>query len=200
MPENEQHHLTIAEKKLRRFLSLAEEILRLRGEIQERLNEALTSGGFTESLRNRVLIGLHLKALDCFDRLLIDVRDRRAEASHHLKTMAECFIYSHWVSRDSGEIRARLLSAEGCRSRAAYHESIDEADHATTWREMQRQQIEGLQTEWGTFRRSSLEQLALPQTEEQYCKIYRLACEAAHMGDLMVYVPPYSPRTGASAF
>jgi hypothetical protein len=197
MPGTEQEHLAIAKEKLRCFLSLAEEILSLREAIQPRLNETLTSGALTGSLRNRILIGLHLKALDCFDRLIVDVRDKRGEASHHLKTMAECFIYSHWVSRDDGETRARLLSAEGYRSRAAYHASLEEAEHAASWREMQNQQIEGLQSEWETFKKTKLEQLAsLANTKEQYCKIYRLACEAAHMGDLMVYTPPYPQEPG----
>ena len=196
MPDNEQEHLTIAEEKLRHFLALAEEILSLRGAIQQRLDEALASATFTESLRNRILIGLHLKALDCFDRLMVDARDRRGEASHHLKTMAECFIYLHWVSRDSGETRARLLSAEGYRSRAAYHDFLEETEHAATWRKMQCQQIEGLQSEWKKFKKTTLDKLAsLADTEDQYYKIYRLACEAAHMGDLMVYMPlhPHEP-------
>jgi hypothetical protein len=196
MPGTEQDHLSIAEEKLRRFLALAEEILSLREAIQQRLDEALTSSALTESLRNSILIGLHWKALDCFDRLVVDARDRRGEASHHLKTMAECFIYSHWVSRDEGETRARLLSAEGYRSRAAYHESLEEKEHATTWREMQRQQINELQAEWEAFKNSNLEQLAPAETKEHYCKIYRLACEAAHMGDLMVYMPPYPLELG----
>jgi len=111
--------------------------------------------------------------------------------------MAECFICSHWVSRDSGETRARLLSADGYRSRAAYHDFLEETEHAATWRGMQRQQIEGIQPEWEAFKRTSLEQLAsLANTGEQYCKIYRLACEAAHMGDLMVYAPPHSQEPG----
>jgi hypothetical protein len=197
MPGTEQEHLSLAEEKLRCFLSLAEEILSLRGAIHQRLDEALTSGVLTGSLRNRVLIGLHLKALDCFDRLIVDVRDRRGEASHHLKTMAECFIYSHWVSRDNGETRARLLSAEGYRSRAAYHDSLEETEHAASWREMQLEQIKGLQSEWKTFKDTKLEQFAtLANTKEQYCKIYRLACEAAHMGDLMVYTPPHPQEPG----
>ena len=131
-----QEHLFIAEEKLRRFLALAEEILALKAALKQRLDEALQAGAFTETLRTSTIIGLHLKALDCFDRLIIDVRDRRGEASHHLKTMVECFIYSHWVSCDEGETRARLLSAEGYRSRAAYHESLEEKEYAATWREM----------------------------------------------------------------
>ncbi|MGH7146477.1 MAG: DUF5677 domain-containing protein [Nitrospiraceae bacterium] len=197
MPDNEQEHLSLAEEKIRHFLVLAEQILSLRRAMHERLEEVLTSRSITESIRNRVLIGLNLKALDCFDRLVVDARDRRGEASHHLKTMAECFVYSHWVSSDSGDTRARLLYAEGFRSRAAYHESLEETEHAATWREMQRQQIERLQSEWEKFRKASLEQLAsLANTEEQYYKIYRLACEAAHMGDLVVYIPPHPQEPG----
>lgn len=126
MSDAEQEHLEIAEEKIQRFLILTEEILSLREAMHHRLDEVLTPRTITESLRNRVLIGLNLKALDCFDRLVVDARDRRGEASHHLKTMAECFIYSHWVSGDSGDTRARLLYAEGFRSRAAYHESLEE--------------------------------------------------------------------------
>lgn len=197
MSDAEQEHLEIAEKKIQRFLILTEEILSLREAMHHRLDKALAPQTITEPLRNRVLIGLNLKALDCFDRIVVDARDRRGEASHHLKTMAECFIYSHWVSGDSGNTRARLLYAEGFRSRAAYHESLDETEHAATWREMQRQQIEPLQSEWKKFKKDSLEQLAsLANTEEQYYKIYRLACEAAHMGDLVVYIPPHPQEPG----
>lgn len=191
MSDPEQDNLAIAEEKLQRFLALAEEILSLREALQQRLDEALTAGAFTESLLNSTIIGLHLKALDCFDRLIIDARDRRGEASHHLKTMVECFIYSHWVSRDEGETRARLLSAEGYRSRAAYHESLEEKEYAATWREMQRQEINGLQAEWETFKKSNLEKLAPAETKEHYDRIYRFACEAAHIGDLRAYTPPF---------
>ena len=32
--------------------------------------------------------------------------------------------------------------------------------------------------------------------DEQYYKIYRFACEAAHIGDLMVYMPPQPQELG----
>ncbi|MEK9172612.1 MAG: DUF5677 domain-containing protein [Nitrospirota bacterium] len=174
---------------------MAEEILALKAALKQRLDEALQAGAFTETLRTRTIIGLHLKALDCFDRLIIDARDRRGEASHHLKTMVECFIYSHWVSCDKGETRARLLSAEGYRSRAAYHESIEEKEYAATWREMQRQETQGLETEWEAFK-PKLQQLAPPETKEHYDRIYRFACEAAHIGDLRAYTPPFPQEPG----
>ena len=197
MPDISQEHLSAAEEKIRHFLDLAEEILSLREAMLRRLDETLTSRSITESLRNRVLIGLNLKALDCFDRLIIDARDRRGEASHHLKTMAECFIYSHWVSHDNGETRASLLFAEGYRSRVAYHESLEETELATAWRELQHQQSQGFQLEWLEFKNSSLEKLASDaNVEPTYQMIYRFACEAAHVGDLFAYTPPQPKEVG----
>ena len=81
---------------------------------RERFQVALQAGTIQKSLRNSVFIGLSLKALDSFDRLLVDAYDRRAECSHHLKTMAESFIYAGWVSEDAGDTRARLLRAVTC--------------------------------------------------------------------------------------
>jgi Peptidase family S41 len=85
------------------------------------------TGKIKEIRRNNVLVGLSIKALDSFDRLIIDARDNRGGCSHHLKTMAECFIYSHWVSADNRGTRATLLTAEVCRSRAAYHENCSDS-------------------------------------------------------------------------
>ena len=197
MPDAEQGHLAIAEEKTRRFLILAEEILSLREAMHYRLDEVLTSGAITQSLRNCVLIGLNLKALDCFDRLVLDARDMRGEASHHLKTMVECFIYSRWVSLDNGESRAKLLTAEGYRSRAAYHDSIGEPTHAEDWRAMQHQQVQGLQSEWDDFKNRPLKELASDANiGDHYKRIYRFACEGAHVGDLFVYTPPQPSEMG----
>lgn len=197
MPDAEQEHLAIAEEKIRRFLILAEEILSLRVSTHSRLDEVVTSETITQSLRNCVLIGLNLKALDCFDRLVLDARAMRGEASHHLKTMAECFIYSQWVSLDNGETRARLLTAEGYRSRAAYHDSVGEPTHAESWRVMQYRQIQGFQSEWDDFKNRPLEKLASDANiGDHYKRIYRFACEGAHVGDLFVYTPPQPSETG----
>lgn len=197
MPDTTQEHLSAAEEKIRRLLVLAEEILSLRGAMLQRLDEALTSRSIIESLRNSVLIGLNLKALDCFDRLMVDARDRRGEASHHLKTMAECFIYSHWVNHDKGETRASLLFAEGYRSRAKYHESLKETELAAEWRALQHQQTQGLQSEWDAFKKSTFAKRASGVNVGAYYQmIYRFACEAAHIGDLFTYTPPQPREVG----
>lgn len=195
MPTEEEQHIAIAEEKVRQFLTLAENILSVRRDIQQQLHQQ--SQRLSETFRNRVLVALYLKALDAFDRLLVDARERRAECSHHLKTMAECFIYSGWVSADRGETRAKLLCADGYRSKVAYHQLLEERVMASDWRELQTQILEGMQTEWDQFRNSSLEQIATQgNREDHYRRVYRLACEAAHVGDLFVYMPPQPDEPG----
>ena len=196
MPTDEEE-LAIAEEKFRKFLILADEILKLRQSTNERLQVALQAGTIQKSLRNSVLIGLSLKALDSFDRLLVDACDRRAECSHHLKTMAESFIYTGWVSEDTGDTRARLLLAEGYRSRAVYHKAIGETESAKQWSDLHSQEIIDLEIEWKTFKDTKLDKLSVEaKRDEQYHHVYRIACEAAHMGDLMVYMPPQSTEVG----
>jgi hypothetical protein len=188
-------HVAIAREKLRRFLILADEIISLRQQIQQKLDQQGT--GFKDTLRNRALIGLSLKALDSFDRLLLDAREERAECSHHLKTMAECFIYGGWVSGDAEETRAKLLCGDMFRSKAAYYELNGQEQLAAEWRELKTQEVKGLETEWKQFRESGLEQIAEQGDRmEQYKQVYRLACEAAHPGDLFVYMPPQPVEPG----
>ena len=81
MPTKEERHVALAEEKLRRFLILADDMLALRGQIQQQLGQATRN--FSDNLRNRVLIGLHLKGLDSFHCLLVDAREKRPECSHH---------------------------------------------------------------------------------------------------------------------
>lgn len=195
MPTEEEQHVAIAGEKLRQFLILADSILAVRGEIQQQLDQQ--SERLSENFRNRVLVALYLKALDSFDRLLLDARQRRAECSHHLKTMAECFIYSGWVSADHGEARVKLLCADGYRAKVAYHELLEDREMAAQWHELQNQILEGLNAEWRRFRDSTLEQIAIEGNRvEQYKQVYRLACEAAHVGDLFVYMPPQPDEPG----
>jgi hypothetical protein len=188
-------HIAIAREKLHRFLVLADEIIALRQQIQQTLDQQAT---VRDTLRNRVLIGLKLKALDSFDRLVLDAREQRAECSHHLKTMSECCIYTGWLTKDTGDTRARLLIAEGHRSRAAYHDAIDEKEMASQWKEQQKRELEGLDDEWKDFRdNKKIAQIAEEgNRQDDYYRIYRLACEAAHLGDLFVYVSPQPVEPG----
>lgn len=193
-PERDRY-MAIAREQRSQFLLLADEIIALHQEIQQNLDQQ--GKGFRDTLRNRVLIGLHLKALGSFDRLLLDAREQRAECSHHLKTMAECFIYSGWVNADAGETRAKLLCADAFRARAAYHAVSGEEQLATEWRELKNREVKGLEAEWEAFQKAGLQQIATEGGRaEHYRKVYRLACEAAHPGDLFVYMPPQPVEPG----
>ena len=117
MPTPEEE-LALGEEKFRQFFVLADEILALRQTINEHLETALRDGAFQNSLRNRVLVGLSIKAPDCFDRLLVDARERRAECSHHLKTMAECLFIRVGKQRHRGnqgkDLGGRRVSVTDC--------------------------------------------------------------------------------------
>jgi len=189
--------LTIAEEKLRQLLLLSDDIIALRQTVNANLSSSIQEGMFQSSVRNRVLVGLSIKALDSFDRILVDARDRRAECSHHLKTMAESFIYSGWVSGDTGDTRAKMVCADGFRSRAAYYRALEEEEMAVEYDRLRRQEVEGIEKEWNEFRKKKIEEISSEANRtEHYHKVYRLACEAAHLGDLTVYVPPQPTEIG----
>lgn len=198
---NDQEHMALAEEQLRLLLELSGEVLPLRISVQQMTDRVFISGAITDTLRNRVLIGLSLKALDSFERLVVDAREKRSECSHHLKTMVESFIYCHWVGDDPTEHRAKLLYADGCRARAVYHENCSDSESdkesAAAWKELQRAQVLGMETEWRAFKDAGIGGLAVEaRIAESYHKIYRMACEAAHMGDLCVYMPPQPQEVG----
>ena len=194
MPQSKSEHMALAEKKLQLFLDLSEEVNPLLNMTLGKLNHALRESAILMTMRNRVLLGLSLKAFASYERLSIDARDRRAEACHHLKTMVENFIYYHWVSGEAGEQRAKLVYAEGCRGMVAYYENSDEAELADRWRELLEAHINGIESAWHEFRNKGLERLAGEcGLDQHYQRIYRRACEAAHVADLSTYMPP-EPR------
>ena len=195
MPQYHEEHMALAEKKLSLLLDVANEIILLQLATVETLNAALRRSSIPITWRNRVLIGLALKACASFERLVIDARERRGECSHHLKTMVESFIYYHWVDHDAGEERARLVYAEGCRARAVYHEnnssSPDASVYALEWRAILADVTRGIEENWERFRNPKLEQLADKcGLDAHYQRIYRMACETAHIADLPAYMPP----------
>ena len=66
---------------------------------------------------------------------------------------------------------------------------------AAEWRGLQNQMLEGPETEQA--RLPSLEQIAIEGNRlDHYNQVYRLACEAAHVGDLFVYMPPQPEEPG----
>jgi hypothetical protein len=77
----------------------------------DQANEGLRAAPRELTRRDRVLIGLALKVERSFRALLDDCRAQRSEAMHHLKPMAECFIYFYVVLKDQTDTTARQLLA-----------------------------------------------------------------------------------------
>lgn len=79
----------------------------------------------------------------------------------------------------------------------AYHELNEEQAIASEWLELKNHILEGLQDEWMDFRKGGLERVATQGNRlDHYRKVYRLACEAAHLGDLFIYMPPRPQEPG----
>jgi hypothetical protein len=117
-PQSNPTQISLAGRKLGLLLEVAEEVLSLFHVSLNQLNFAIQQQSIPMTRRNQILIGLWLKAGGSFECLVADAKLKRAESSHHLKTMVESFIYSHWVSQDQTDQRASLVLGEGYRGLA----------------------------------------------------------------------------------
>jgi hypothetical protein len=193
-PQPNPTQISLARRKLVLLLEVAEEVLSLFQVSLNQLNFAIQQQSIPKTRRNQILIGLWLKAGGSFECLVADAKLKRAESSHHLKTMVESFIYSHWVSQDQTDQRASLVLGEGYRGLAVTHENSEEPNadqYAQEWRDLQNSVLNGLRREFKQFKDRKLEGLATDcGLDEHYNKIYRFACEVAHIADLCIYMPP----------
>jgi hypothetical protein len=183
------------------YLALAEEICREADELTRRADAAIAAGAL-QDLRDDVATGLARKIDGAFRALIDDARKERSESMHHLKTMVEAFIYFYVVIDGESDRMARLVLADTWERKALF---IDEnpgpgnSAEADEWRESARVVRSGLTDEL-----PPLEQLAksiIPALGPWYSRVYRLACEPAHLGDLLEVMPtPHGlPRRPDSA-
>ncbi len=149
----------------------------------------MRSARLEQTFRDRVITGLALKMDSAFRALLDDARAERGEAMHHLKTMAELFIYFHVVASDQTEATARRLIAKAAHEKLTYFGDNPAAatpEEIRDWHEWRDELL-------GSERRlPSLEQLARQHSAELggwYARVYRLACEPAHIGDVLEFMP-----------
>ncbi len=208
MPEhNEASSLAapmrLAREKLQAYLELSQAVSEMISELIRRLNQRLSSPEARLNLRESVLVGLALKACGCFECLVADARAERYEASHHLKTLVETFIYFHWVGADSSDQRALLVRADAYHSMARYHEnnpSVENSQHlAEKWHQNHRQAIVGVEGAWDKFKGKKINRLASEcGLTEYYRRVYKMACQAAHLADLYTYTPPYPEGTAST--
>jgi hypothetical protein len=186
--------------KLQDVLEIAHEAQCLAKDIVDRVSAKLQEEGLALPWRNRVLVGLALKMHSSFECLVEDAKRGRLEAMHHLKTLVETFIYFHWVAKDSGEKAARLVYAEGCRNKITFYEKNSryvEQRLIDDWKEILADKTRGLEREWEEFKRPKVEQLAKcvgPSLADWYDRVYKLACEPAHIADLLEHMPETSGK------
>jgi hypothetical protein len=173
---------------LPRYLALAEAMMREADRVATEATQFLRTSGYQMTVRDRVLTALACKADGTFRALVEDCRAERGEDMHHLKTLTEVFIYFHATSDDSTDRTARGVLAE----RVA-------GEHAKRLRELEPGSEELLDWESlrAELRREAIEvrdlaQLAGPLTSplrSWYARVYRLACQSAHIGDLLTWMP-----------
>jgi hypothetical protein len=183
--------------KLQRYFNLADTVRSLVDEFIAEGSKRLESGTQDFTLRERVLIGLAIKAYNTFECLIQDAKACRSETFHHLKTLAETHIYFQWVGIVVNDRRAKLILAAECRSKVAFYDAnpsirLDKNTRDNTERAFHGY-TQGLETEWRTFRKLSLKQLAEntdANMADWYNRTYRIACEPAHITDLSEYIPP----------
>jgi hypothetical protein len=179
------------------YIALAEDIAALSSKLA---GEALYEKkiGNDLDLRNRVVAGLLLKISSSFRALIADAKVLRGESMHHLKTMTEAFIYLVVVVEDASDRTARAVFAEALHSRIIYLEKNPEyADDGAEIRDLH--QLLTRLTEGGVRRIGvkPLEQVADAHSRalgRWYAHTYRLACEPAHISDLVDFMPATEPE------
>ncbi len=103
--------------KKEHYLKLAKEVLSLSETVKDDILLKIKD----RDLHDKVLAGLGLKIYDSFKALVDDIEKDRSEAFHHLKTMAECFLYLLWVAQDRDKyIRSRLLMAKSYKEKIKF--------------------------------------------------------------------------------
>jgi len=147
----------------------------------------------------RVLIGMAVKMYNTFQCLVDDARKVRTEACHHLKPLVETFIYFHWVLQGNDDCRVKLIIAKDCESKIRFFENNSghlSGDGGTeTYHGLKttlQANIQGLNREWKAFKKTTLNNLALETSKDLlgwYNRVYRTACEPAHISDVLEYAP-----------
>lgn len=176
------------ETRVNVYLELARELCLRIEVLASAANAALGAGPYRLTFRDRILIGLALKIDSTFRALIEDVCFYRSESMHHLKTMAESYIYFWYVVLDSTEVTAKRVLADTHHAYALFLEETEgnqgEIHDLKAERDALRAGAEKLRSVWA---------LADACGEEfrkgWYSKVYRLACESAHTGDLFAFMP-----------
>jgi len=159
-------------------------------QIKDRLNRSIPVNKF----RDRLLAGLALKIYRSFECVILDCHHHRSEAMHHLKTIVETYFYYMWIAQDEGETKARLVFANAIDQKIKFFkENADYPDCAKflpTWESALVRAINGIEQDWEQFQKKNIQTIAKEGgISDWYGRVYRLACETAHLSDLHSHSP-----------
>jgi len=143
------------------------------------------------TLLDRARVGFAFKMLATFEALVDDAARSRGEAMHHLKTLCEAFIYLYEAA--ASEDRAKLVLAQALKERVRFWRdnpgwmSLDEIEeHEAEIAELSQGQKLPRNVKHVGARHANL--------PEWYNRVYRLACEPAHISDLDDFFPDEQGR------
>ena len=177
--------------RLEKFLPIASRTQALGQKILDAVNaKVMQPSQEVTTVRQQVLFGLGLKAFRCFEDLLFLAQQRRGNAMILLKTLTETWIFMHFAVKDQGELNAKYVYATSCNQKVVFFENnkdySDQAKQVAAWKTKKKALCP-------TYNKRTLKDLAEDQDmthmEAWYRRVYRLACEPAHIGDLINYIP-----------
>lgn len=182
-------------KKLQNYLKLAAEVCSLAEYFVKEISSRLQTCHQKLNHQERVLIGIALKMYHAFESLVEDAKRERAEAIHHLKTLVESFIYLYWVGEERGDNKkARIVFAKACNEKVKFFKNNpgypDQKSYLQDWKSEFKELTIGIEDEWKKHKNKQIWELAKEaKMESYYRRVYRLACEPAHITDLIEYMP-----------
>lgn len=189
------------QEQLHHYVRLGEEACSLAKETVNGISHRFQAEGRKPTLQDRVVFGLAQKLYYAFKALLDDAERGRPEAMHHLKTLVESFIYLHWVGQRKDDQSAKLLLAKVCKEKVTFFRNNlnypSQAELLDVYETELNNFIRGIEGEWDKFEPKGILKLA-DETGlgEIYRRIYKLACEPAHITDLPEQMPlPEGPIT-----
>ena len=151
-------------------------------------NAARVQAQYTLTFRDRVMIGFGLKIDSAFRALISDVRANRSESMHHLKTMTESYIYFLYVANDPTDLVARRVMTDTWNAQAVFLRETEGDPEEIRNAEAERDALRA-----GAEKLPPVQILAESQGKTfgtgWYSRVYRLACESAHTGDLFTFMP-----------
>ncbi len=183
-------------KKLQNYLKLVAEVCSLAEYFTKKISSQLQTSHHMLDLQERLLIGLALKMYHAFESLVEDAKRESAEAIHHLKTLVESFIYLYWAGEKRGDNKkARIVLAKAYNEKVKFFKSNpdypDQKSYLQDWESVIKELTKGIEDEWKKKLKNKkiLELAKEAKMESYYHRVYRLACESAHVTDLVEYMP-----------